>query len=337
MPPLPAYDHALTGDAVICEVRRLRRLPHVIANVRVQLSAAWTVHLLHSADSDRDVRAFAPLQPALASGALKLRPLALPASTDFSTRAWYNEYVLTHEFWASFGAPLLLMFEADSALCPSPTRPLLSFADFAYVGATWAPDPSAYRPSWCKNLARCVGNSGLSLWRRETLANVTRRRPHEYLPLVSEFLGHERGPVARRGTGSDRVQFNLELANRSGWRPVRHVDVWVTRMLQALEAAGRLPPPARLAVPSDHEASRFSVETFFPRGDYTPIGVHKAYRYLPAAQHSKLLERCPTARLLVNESLDGVVGEPPKAAAKPAKGGKAQGSKRARKAATSTT
>lgn len=93
MPPLPAYDHALTGDAVICEVRRLRRLPHLLASVRAQLSAAWTVHLMHGPESDRDVRASAALQPAIASGALRLRKLELAEGTDFSGRTWYNEYV----------------------------------------------------------------------------------------------------------------------------------------------------------------------------------------------------------------------------------------------------
>ena len=81
------------------------------------------------------VRSAALLRPVFDAHALQLRSLEGLVTRISRDRKWYNAMLLTSEFWASFTAPLLLLFEADVALCPRPTWPVESFSRFAFVGA----------------------------------------------------------------------------------------------------------------------------------------------------------------------------------------------------------
>ena len=113
--------------------------------------------------------------------------------------------LLHSQFWGSFSAPLLLLFEADSVLCPNPHRPLHTFTGYGYVGAPWAPYAGGVFPFWCRNLGSCVGNSGLSLWARPIFQNLTERPPSAYEAVVASYLREYRGSATKRGVGSTKV------------------------------------------------------------------------------------------------------------------------------------
>lgn len=130
------------------------------------------------------------------------------SALDLTGRAWYNRMLLSSAFWGSFRAPLLLLFEADTALCPAPTRPLPTFAGYGYVGAPWAPYAGGWFPAWCRNLGTCVGNSGLSLWSRLVMENLTARPPSHYEGTVASYLTKSRGSASKFGYGSSKALYS---------------------------------------------------------------------------------------------------------------------------------
>ena len=316
MPPAPAYA-AVAGDAVIVEPRPLRRLPVVARNVWDQLPQdAWTMHILHGQHVQSRLRHAEEVRPVVASGRLRLLPLArlldsIGIVSTSSSRKWYNAMLLNSAFWRSFRAPLLLLFEADTALCPSPRWPLHAFAGFGYVGAPWAPYSDNRFPHWCRNLGSCVGNSGLSLWSRPTMENVTARPPSAYEAIVAEYLSVPKGVATKRGVGSVRALYERRANLSFSDKLIDHIDVWASVLLQSLEHAGALPValPGG-AVPPSTVAARFSVETLYTtKADaWVPVGVHKPHAYLPSAHVQRLYERCKPAQELawwMNESLSG--------------------------------
>ena len=210
--------------------------------------------------------------------------------------------LLSSTFWSSFSAPTLLLFEADSALCPSPSWPLRAFTGFGYVGAPWAPYRGGWFPFWCRNLQTCVGNSGISLWHRPLLANLTARPPSEYEGHVATYLRTaHRGSATKKGVGSTKALYHRKGNLSFSLHLTTHIDVWISVLLQSLQHARALPGlTVRTApvVPSDLVASRFSVETLYSDSGSTawvPVGVHKPHAYLPAAQAALLFDRCPPA------------------------------------------
>ena len=214
MPPTPAAAAPTAGDAVIVEPRPLRRLPFVIHNVWTHLPRQlWKVHLVHGRHVAPQLRQSEALRPLYAAGQLHMHRLdrmleAINASATTGNligRAWYNKMLLHSHFWGSFSAPLLLLFEADSVLCPNPHRPLHTFAGYGYVGAPWAPYAGGVFPFWCRNLGSCVGNSGLSLWARPIFQNLTERPPSAYEAVVASYLREYRGSATKRGVGSTKV------------------------------------------------------------------------------------------------------------------------------------
>ena len=244
-----AASHA--GDAVLLEPRALGHIPELLLNARQELPPSFVIHFLHGPDNHLAARRLPALRPAFRAGLLRLRPLEgeLPDGTDFTSRKWYNRHLMTRAFWSGFAAPLLLLFEADSAFCHAPLRSPTDYMGFAYVGAPWAPSLATGRnPSWCKNLPSCVGNAGLSLWRRDVMANITRRTPEAYFSLVNSYLKHSRGARASLGSGRERGEFD---GGKNAKQP-QHVDTWFSRVLHALEAAGGLPRGVR-ATPSEQE------------------------------------------------------------------------------------
>lgn len=80
------------------------------------------------------------------------------------------------------------------------------------------------------------------------------------------------------------------------------MDTWFSMLLQASGHFGRLQAGIH-PVASECVAARFSVETRWSAdhaADYTPVGVHKAYRYLQSTVLSRLIARCPPLERLVN-------------------------------------
>ena len=150
----------MDGVAVIVEPRRLRRLPFVLANMLEHLPrSSWNVTLWHGPSIQAKLALVQDLQPhstvlrALRKGRLSLLPLPFEPPKN---RIWYNHFTVSDQFWSAFAAPWLLLFEADTVLCPQPSSPLASFQRHLYVGAPWR--------------GREGMNSGLSLWRRDAMA-----------------------------------------------------------------------------------------------------------------------------------------------------------------------
>lgn len=180
----------LTGDAVLREVRPLARIPVVLLNVRGTLpTSSWTVHFVHGPRNTDKVTASPPLAAAITSGALRLRRYTIGGREQDESldRHVHFNYQKTPEFWRAFSAPMLLLFEPDTVMCPQPHVPLQQFSGYAFVGAPWGAYASGMLPAWCNNLEHCVGNSGFSLWRRDVIAEAlsaprAARRPAPSLP-----------------------------------------------------------------------------------------------------------------------------------------------------------
>eukprot|EP00966_Prymnesium_polylepis_P284417 6570613-Prymnesium_polylepis.1 len=179
---------------------------------------------------------------------------------------WNDEFLVSTGFWAAFTAPLLMLFETDSALCPQPSLLLDSFARYVFTGAPWR--RGSLGMCRASREFRCVGNSGVSLWRRDVMARF----------VASSWFTSE-------------------------WGPRQHLDVYMSHKLQnanqsVREAVGYA---AKDAVPRDDVAARFAVETHY-EGGYTPFAVHQPQWHLPPARLAELIRRCPTAANLRNYS-----------------------------------
>ena len=300
-------------EAVIIEVRRLRRLPAVVLNVRANLPASsWRVTHLHgplnagALEVDR-------LFSYLAQGTVRALPIPVDAlPSDVHNRAWANLWVTgSDQFWTLFDRPYLMLFESDTVLCPQPSVPIEWWIGrHAYVGAPWEPRSHAgYH--WCRKLACCVGNSGLSLWNRELVLQLMRKN------LMGLGLHH-------------------------------FIDHWATTNLQARPAQEYL-GPGELAVPSTDVAAAFSWElaemrnsariwetaaaaneslTWRRTQSWVPVGVHGvkgggewarggcsalstgAAGRLARARCERLLRACPPVlEISANSSLDGEAGD----------------------------
>ena len=165
----------LTGDAVLREVRPLARIPVVLLNVRNTLpTSSWTVHFMHGPRNTNAVTASPPLAAAIVSGGLRLRRYTIGGREQDESldRHVHFNFQKTPEFWRAFAAPMLLLFEPDTVMCPQPHVPLLEFSRYAFVGAPWGAYASGLLPAWCNNLEHCVGNSGFSLWRRDVIVEA---------------------------------------------------------------------------------------------------------------------------------------------------------------------
>ena len=312
------------GEAVIVEIRRLRRLPAVLANFDRHLPDTWRISLVHIGLEEI---AAAPLVSAAFSVG-RMRLITLPTRPSMHSRRdawharrmlahmnasgrhhnadgvthhvrirWYNMWLKTLEFWSLFSAPHVLLFEADSILCPGPTLPLSAWlGQFAYVGAPWFPRGQ----STCHlGVPCCVGVSGLSLWDRAFVADMLKRKK-----LASEA---------------------------SLLQPFKLLDNWISVELQRLETAGRaLVPHEGVAIafavsePPELALGRIPVHS----EGLAPVGVHGP-RYWPDTRSVRdgfrdgamcprhlrgparstclrLLRQCPGINaVLLNESLDG--------------------------------
>lgn len=284
----------LRGDAVIVELRQgLATLPAVLSNFLLLLPAEWTVHLLHL-DGAESLASVSLLREQRALGRLKLTRLTmqhgLPKSPDArwiekNGHAWYTNFIKRATFWRLFSAPRLLLFESDSALCPHPTHHVSYFLDrWLYIGAPWSTHSASRFPvvcdaktgrlcpqgagvHWCHKLPCCVGNSGLSLWDRESMAELLEQGR---LP----FIGAET------------------------------IDFWAAYSLQELEPYGVL---RRHAVAPRSEAMLFSgVEApHMYVNNFVPFGVHKV-GLLDRRGREAIARICPTVSPLLNLT-DGAV------------------------------
>ena len=266
------------------EPRWLAKLPIVLLNFRAHLPLSWTVQLLTDPKevqrASRVAQSFPLLKRALKRREMLIRPILLPTGHRSWSKAWYNLYLSSPTFWQSFKLPWLLLFEVDSALCPRPDHSLLHFVSadpHIFWGAPWAWMPNmTLRAGDASFSVRSVpvGNSGLSLWRRDFMASVS-----------SELHAFAK----RHQSGHSRTALNFGLRRGTSWT----IDNGVHHFLADLAEAGRLPLPA---FPDAQRAMNFSVETGYRGG--VPFGVHRAHQVLAKTGENgyrRLLARCPAA------------------------------------------
>jgi len=211
------------GTAVTIDLRSYevlsRKLAPALHNVLGVLPRRWKVWWIHGPDTEpvhELINSSALLRSSKEQRRLITRPApksvvrameqaneakrsrASAARFGDSHRAstyWYNEFLASPHLWSRLKTPHVLLFESDARLCPQPSLSMAAFAAFEFVGAPWSkPLCKAHRST------TCVGNSGLSLWRREAMLNLTRN------PLWS-FASD--GPQA-------------------------HIDIWVSQQLQRI-------------------------------------------------------------------------------------------------------
>lgn len=290
------------GDAVLVEMRPLLRIPDVLLNFLEELPVQWTVWFLHAGDNHQYVLEAVALQPYFASGRLQLRLLqhvaprylqaALAARNLNGTRGirntaffnrehmkqvhWNDDFLLSVEYWQYFKAPLRLMFEIDTALCPNSGVSPRNFSQYTFTGSPW----KRKMLFLCRNKFwfHCVGNSGLSLWRRDVMMR--------FVSNEKDFMG-------------------VWKALPKKWA----LDMWVSYIIQKKTSWKALNITEHEDVAPDNKAWRFGVESIY-KGNYTPFGVHQWWTFMTLGSPvvNELFERCPAAEGLRNFtmfSLDG--------------------------------
>lgn len=240
----PPEGAIVEGDAVMLETRQLARRPFVLLNARLMLPPTWIVHLLdHESTLARtrdELRSFAALRPAVDGDMVRVLPLEgapdIANMTGKAAQRWVDLYLPSPRFWERFSSPWLLMFQMDSAFCPHPDRALPDFTSarlrHVFWGAPWGHGWGVGRAAKLKGHG---GNSGLSLWHRPTMAN-----------LSSE--------LERRAISTAR--------SRGAWA----MDTDTSAFLYRKQEAGLL---LHRHVAKWQDAEMFSVETIFS-GNFTP-------------------------------------------------------------------
>ena len=276
---LPASD---LGDAVLIEPRQWQSLALTLLNVRAHLPASWTLHLFTVNTTWMD-QAAAGAHPALRRSIdlrhlllhpLPKRLLSVQAPQNHTTargtaqRAFrdraklaYNIFLASEEFWSIFNRRWLLLFEVDSVLCANPTWPLEHFIRSEPSSVFWG-------APWKWNHGMDVGNSGLSLWRRDVMQNLSAE--------FEKFARLHKGPAPFAIDGGLHV------------------------FLEAMTTKGKL---ALRQHALKEDAAMFSVETSYPQTGsvlYTPFGVHAPFKLI-GTQGLKsfvaLIRRCPASVL----------------------------------------
>lgn len=299
---IPVHPHGL---AVLIEIRPHPGLERVLLNFHEMLPRAWPIEFVHGWGNERAVLNSIALQPALSSGALRLRPLSSLAPPEvakaacsalgfvgrarkhglapWNVRAWYNFLLESSIFWAAWDVPSLLLFEVDTALCPTPKRSLHHFTEFVMVGAPFGGSgcvDGTTGEAVDESNALCTGmNSGLALW------SV---------------------PVMRRVVSSPRSPQGNSTAWPSNIMKIPIIDMWYARLLKLAvtndpEAADYF-GTADIRVPTQRVATLFSVSGAYA-GNYTPIGVHSPTQagvftgwWAKRPQlWQELIRRCPAA------------------------------------------
>ena len=287
---------AVAGDAVLVEPRPMVRARESLLHARLALPVAWRVHAWCSSTNHREI---APLCASNVS--CTNMDASHPNITAkwrkhradrgwWIPRSWFNDLVFSRSFWAApaFTAPHLLLFQVDAVFCPSPTVPLDAWVaqPYGFVGAPWGVDQTNHsdagstcravhaavlryhkerrsRPAEMAPPIRCVGNSGLSLWRRATVLRA--------LHLLAN---------------------TTELRSLKPAGPLRGFDVWFSAVANGPLRRTWAQGAESAALPLEAEAERFSVEMVYA-GSFTPVGVHNPFPYLSAARLAELGQRCP--------------------------------------------
>ena len=219
------------GSAAIVELRDHARLAAVVAQARTALPLDWIVHVFHGPRNGDVVASHGPLRAALRAGTVVQHKLAKASrdggaskdhygysnAKDYAARTgWYNRLLGSPSFWRRFASEYVLIFELDAAFCDRPSAPLAAFLGYAYVGAPWKDCDAKARPS-----AKCVGNSGLSLWRAAPAVELAARAPPQGREHVDRWAsrGFRRRNASAVAPEVLAAKFSVETTYAGGYTP----------------------------------------------------------------------------------------------------------------------
>ena len=319
-----ATPHCCT--ALIVEVRRLVRLPSILLNVRENLpELSWGVTLMHGPRNAEDLwlTTDRSLKRRIVNGEIRLVPLPavyMASGSALGTREWFNRWARTSSFWlhASLETQHVMLFEADTVLCPQPSVPIEWWVGkYAYVGAPWREHLGAGM-FWCHKMACCVGNSGLSLWNRELMRQLWTHHDwpdtdpsYRFLDLWASIRFQEQGALGKLNVSGASVPAvpSADVAAAFSW------ELTAGNLIAGVQAHVAW---SELAVANESLRWRRTQS-------WVPVGVHgvkweKGHPW-PACSplvprtgraHKRcveLLRSCPPiVQILANRSLDGELG-----------------------------
>ena len=154
----------------ITEVSKLRQILLLFEITVHVLPAAYRIHLWLLSDVVSGLARLSPFMYSYMHLSRKFILHPLPADVQFDRRV-YQHFILQPPLWHALQpATHIILFESDSGFCEAPTFDLRHFLMWDYCGAPWY-------TKWCNDSkdaskTTCVGNSGLSLWRRAAMASL---------------------------------------------------------------------------------------------------------------------------------------------------------------------
>ena len=243
-------------EAVIVETRPTAILRAVILNTLLMTPAGTLVILI---TSEQSFAAMTQLLGDLADD-LEIRAMALDPSLD---RHAYNHLLCQADFWQSFSAETILVFQTDSLLlCPLPE----SFLAAPYLGAPWASDGEHHEdfPAQAIDPQAGMPSTGQSVVRTSMVFSpgIQKRVPHCY------------------GNGG------LSLRNRALMETIASQEVAEVGEPEDVFFSRHWPSYCQ-QTPDPHLASQFSAEVIYADA----VGLHASWKYLRADQQALLYEK----------------------------------------------
>ena len=191
---------------------------------------------------------------------LLLHPI--PATLNFD-RATYQHFLLFPLLWHSLHpSSHVVLFESDSGFCHRPDYAITYFLQWDFCGAPW------YHPvcsdSGDRSMTACVGNTGLSVWNRPLIANVSADVPLK---------------------GTDGVEINIDLALRDAIKLKRGT---AHSMSVCPSPVARL-----LSVETGYDG------TYTPVGYHKPY-----FQWFDEGTHERFYRECPIFTQINNANLE---------------------------------
>jgi hypothetical protein len=197
------------GDAILIEIRpQYKIITRILTQAVHSLPQNWITHYWHGEMNNYKVdyvhntflNTTFPYEYALGKRSYKKK-------NWWEARKWFNMILTNKKFWDSFVQSHLLLFQIDTAFCPTPTRSLDFFYNYTFVGAPWNS-----KQSQCRGVQNCVGNCGLALFHRKTIRNVLKyyhkQHVHRNFDIwLMNFMQHKNLAPARVA-----IQFSVETS-----------------------------------------------------------------------------------------------------------------------------
>eukprot|EP00667_Euglena_gracilis_P007688 EG_transcript_7766 len=203
----------------------------VLLNFILHTPADWGIFFLHEPVLVPTLPCNSPLWPFIVSGKVQFAPVPYLVRHQIPelNRQSYQGVLKSAEFWGSFAAEFILIYERDTVLCSNPTmdwdhflRDVKSF-NVVVLGAPWHPSRHV--------VAKCC-NGGLALVNRHLLTFILRRKDpkdsswdnHVATALT---VWHHRGVKARAPPLALSCKFSVETFYPGTYTPIGVHAPWM--------------------------------------------------------------------------------------------------------------